>query len=120
MDDDARKAEVKENVLRRDGYRCVLHRFQGGWSTEIVDGQLAIYRVPPCGGPLDFGHRRHAGSGGAYVEANGNVLCRVHNGWAEDEPAAARAVGGETPWWIVVREGDPEWESLGRKAAGVR
>lgn len=116
-EDDERKAAVREALFARDGRRCVVSRFTH--VGEVVDGQVVVTWLPPCRGQLTFGHRRHASAGGAYIVANGNTLCAGHNGWMEDHPHQARALGGETPWWLVVREGDPEWEQLGRKAAGV-
>lgn len=123
-----RQAEVRAAVFHRDGQRCVLASHVGQIVRDRivvkVDGELRpvdqITEVPRCYGRLTFGHRRHASAGGAYVSENGITLCVGHNGWCEDEPDAARALGGETPWWLVVREGDPEWEALGRKAQGVR
>lgn len=128
-DDRARQADVREIVFARDGHRCVLDRFQGHtWSdpapvsdaADDLDADVE-YRVPRCSGRLTFGHRRKASAGGAYVAANGWATCVSHQGWIEDQPDAARSLGGETPWWLVLREGDPEWTSLGRKAnVGVR
>jgi hypothetical protein len=117
-DDDARRVEVRERVFWRDGRRCVVRQYAE--VSEWVDGELIRTVLPPCSGPLTFAHRRHASSGGAYVEANGNTMCAGHNGYMEDHPHVARILGGETPWWLVVREGDPEWDQLGRKAQGVR
>lgn len=119
------EAIEREKVFARDGHRCVL----AVWVREPVpfdpapdpdDLDHASLVVPNCYGPLTFGHRRHASAGGAYIADNGNTLCLGHNRWCEDEPDAARALGGANPGWLVVREGDPEWHQLGRKAAGVR
>lgn len=115
--DAERQRDEKLAVLTRDRYRCVVEPWAG---TDQQEPGVGPYRVPECGGPLDFGHRRFAGQGGAYVAANGHAVCRQHNQWCQDAKPHARALGGETPWWLVVVEGDPEWESLGRKAAGVR
>lgn len=119
------EAQVREAVFARDGHRCVLQV----WVGEPVPHDAPLdpddldadwfATVPGCYGPLTFGHRRHASAGGAYITENGNALCLGHNRWCEDEPDAARALGQETPWWLVVREGDPEWHLLGRKANGV-
>lgn len=124
-----RQAEVRAEVFQRDGHRCVVEPYVGRvirdrTVVKIASGELQAtvveHVVPACYGRLTFGHRRHASAGGAYVAANGHALCLGHNGWAEMEPDAARALGGETPWFLVVREGDPEWDQLGRKAQGVR
>lgn len=116
-DDDERRAEEKRRVLTRDRYRCVVEPWAGTIQHEPGVGD---FTVPVCGGPLDFGHRRFASSGGAYVAANGRTVCRQHNAWCSDAKYHARALGGETPEWLVVIEGDAEWNALGRKAAGVR
>ena len=63
-----------------------------------------------CGGELTYHHLRKASAGGAYSVENGATLCVDHNGWVEDNPIAARRLE------LVVREGDPGWESLGRRA----
>lgn len=116
-------------MFQRDGHRCVVagqvgQEIRDRTVVKVANGELeaavVVYVVPACYGRLTFGHRRHASAGGAYVTENGNALCVGHNGWCEMEPDAARALGGETPWWLVVREGDPEWDQLGRKAQGVR
>lgn len=91
------RAAVRENVFARDGYRCVL------------DGKAA---PDSCSGRLTFHHRRKASAGGAYVEENGLSLCEGHNGAVEDHPDLARLLYGD---WLVVREGDDEWEQLGER-----
>lgn len=120
------EAEVREVVFARDGHRCVLQPWVGEPvphdvppDPDDLDGHWYA-TVPGCYGPLTFHHRRKASSGGAYTPANGLTACLGHNRWIEDEPDAARALGGETPWWLVVTEGDAEWTQLGRKASGVR
>lgn len=113
---------VRQVVFRRDGHRCVLDKFAGTavyeWVTldSTVGPRLITYEIPACSGRLEFGHRRKASAGGAYVPANGWATCSAHNQWVENQPDAARAVGGETPWWLCVREGDPDWDQLGRRA----
>jgi hypothetical protein len=91
---------IRHAVFARDGYRCVLAAHQ---TTTTL-----------CGGDLTFGHRRKSGAGGAYTVENGLAQCAVHNGHIEDEPRLYRDLFGD---WLVVREGDPEWEQLGQRAA---
>lgn len=91
------EAEVRRTVLTRDG-RCLLG--------DVAD-------LPPCHGMLTFHHRRKASDQGAYVVANGATLCLFHNGWIEDNPTDARALTVVPA--LVVRQGDPEWEQLGRR-----
>lgn len=85
---------VRQQVFARDGWRCQL---SSDW----------------CHGPLTPHHRRKANSRGAYVEANLVTLCAGHNDDIEDLPAYYRQTFGT---WLVVREGDPEWEALGERA----
>lgn len=56
-------------------------------------------------------HLRKTGQGGSKINpANMVACCNPCNGWIEDEPELARALG------LVIREGDPSWEALGRRA----
>lgn len=96
---------VREAVFARDRHTCCLADLVG---VEIVPGIV----VPRCRGLLTFHHRRKANATGAYVEANGATACLGHNGWIEDEPDAVREVRPD----LVVREGDDEWFSLGKRA----
>lgn len=66
-----------------------------------------------CGGGLTFHHRRKAGASGAYTVENGAAVCLFHNGWIEDNPNQARILFRH----LVVREGDPEWDSLSARLA---
>lgn len=101
---------VRDAVFARDGHTCRL-RAQVGVFVTVDDARLVV-EIPRCLGPLSFHHRRKASASGAYVEANGAALCVGHNRFVEDEPEVAVAVDP----FLVVREGDPEWESLGRRS----
>jgi hypothetical protein len=94
-------ALARRLVFERDGHRCVV----GGQGREhtVAGG---------CVGGLTFHHRRKRSAQGADTVDNGATLCLGHNQWIEDNPAAARL---NFPA-LVVREGDPEWEQLGRRA----
>ena len=72
--------------------------------------RLGWHQDSECTGPLTVHHLRKAGAGGAYVVDNLVTLCAGHNTWVEDNPNEATMLG------LVVREGDPGWESLGRRA----
>lgn len=89
------EAHVREQVFARDR-GCVL---------RMVEGSA-------CYGHMTPHHRRKAGAGGAYSMKNLVTLCVHHNGAVEDEPDYYRT---KFPF-LVVREGDEEWESLGRRA----
>lgn len=65
-----------------------------------------------CFGPMTPHHRRKASSGGAYSMANLITICSTGNSDIEDRPAYYR----ERHPFLVVRESDPEFESLGRRA----
>lgn len=79
------------------------------------DGRCVLFSSLCRGGPT-FHHRRKAGAGGAYVEANGTRLCEFHNGHIEDHPEMYVGDGPLAYLRLVVREGDSEWEQLGRRA----
>lgn len=102
---------VREAVFARDGHRCLLRDHVDTW-VRVDDGRLVV-EVPRCWGPLTFHHRRKASAQGAYSEANGATLCAGHNRFVEDEPDAVVELMPS----LVVREGHPEWEQLGRRAA---
>lgn len=106
---DPSEREVREAVFARDGYRCQLRDFMREQRTLGA----RVVEVPLCYGGLTYHHRRKAGAQGAYTLANGATLCVEHNYWVEDEPEATKLVLPS----LVVREADPEWEQLGRRAA---
>ena len=108
---DADERAEREAVFASDSHRCRLRDHVGVFVP--VDGPRLVVEVPDCWGPLTFQHRRKASAQGAYVRANGATLCAGHNRWVENEPDAAV----ELDPYLVVREGDPEWEQLGRRAA---
>lgn len=90
---------IREAVFERDGWQCAM-----------ANGLFY------CDGPLTYHHRRKASSGGAYSIANGMTLCLHHNGQVEDEPWAFGDLA-KNGRQVVVREGDAEWDELGRRAA---
>jgi hypothetical protein len=113
-------ADLRDRVLARDGHRCVLAPWAGrvildgsAGSVDVDDldapGTLMIFTVPRCWGRLGISLRRSLSAGGAEVAPNAHAACGAHRRWIEDEPDLARELGGETPWWLVVRSGDPEW-----------
>lgn len=73
---------------------------------------LRAQGVDVCTGRATCWHeRRKRSSAGSTVNQENLVAsCSRCNGAIEDEPAAARRAG------LVAREGDPGWESLGRRA----
>lgn len=108
LSDDERT--VREAVFARDGHRCVMRDHAG----SFVNGEgNVVTPVPRCWGQLSFHHRRKAGAQGAYTVENGATLCIGHNVWVEDHPDAAEALDPS----LVIREGHPDWERLGRRAA---
>lgn len=67
-----------------------------------------------CSGGVEGLHeRRKRSSGGSLVTAANLIpACNWCNGWVEDHPTEAHELE------LVVREGDPEWAELGRRAEG--
>lgn len=123
-DDSVRQASVRAEVFARDGNRCVVEQFKGTRQSVTIGNRsrspvltLPDITLPACRGQLTFGHRRHAGAGGAYVTANGACVCEGCNEHCANNADDMRAIFGTR---LIVREGDPEWDELGRKANGVR
>lgn len=76
-----------------------------------VQGQACEVQSEVCTGRATTLHekRKRSSNGSIINPANLVAICDRCNSWAECEPLKARRAG-----W-VVREGDPEWEFLGRK-----
>lgn len=75
----------------------------------VVAGELWIDGPHECSGPLVLHHRRKASAGGGYTERCLVVTCSQANLDIENEPAFVRSAYP----WLVVREGDREWDELG-------
>lgn len=78
--------------------------------------ELARAGVVVPGGCSGLGglHERRKRSSAGSVEHAPNLIpcCNQANGlFIEDQPARARELVGT---WLVLREGDPEWEQCGR------
>lgn len=95
------EADLKQELLRRDG-GCIARLIQGQTVAYTVGGADTTM-IPLCLGPLDKHEliKRSAWRNGATVDTNCVILCRRHNGWVEDEPNAARALG------LSLRRGPP-------------
>lgn len=76
----------------------------------ILEG-AGITDAPTCRKKIEGLHeRRKRSSGGSLVNpANLIPSCNPCNGFIEDEPDICHELG------LVVREGDSEWEALGRR-----
>lgn len=72
------RRKVRTEVFERDGYVCALVRLKQGHR---------------CLGGLTPHHLRKASAGGSYTADNLLTLCAFGNGWVEDNPAEARALG---------------------------
>jgi len=100
-----RKAEreaaepVVQAVYSRDGHECVLAQHD---NRELCMGRLTPH------------HLRKAGQGGQWLPSNLVTLCARHNGWVEDHPHMAHALG------LVIRTGETTadaWAAMRR--AGI-
>lgn len=101
-EDAERRRLVRREVFRRDR-GCQLRDLPGAGDC--------------FGGPTPH-HRRKASSVGAYTVENLVELCVGHNSRLETDADLAELVRRERPH-LIVREGDPEWEQLGRRASGT-
>lgn len=84
-----RRAEVREAVFRRDGYRCRLADVEG---------------AGPCFGRLEMHERRKASQlTDSYTVENGAALCSSHNARLESDADLARLA---RTLGLVLRRGD--------------
>jgi hypothetical protein len=100
---------------RRD---AIPERHAVRWAVFERDGHCLLDRRTSyggsCYGPPTFHHLRKEGQGGAYTAENGVTLCAHHNGWVENYPEVAYAIG------LVLKAGDPPelaWSRL--RTAGL-
>ncbi len=72
---------------------------------------LAAEGITGCTGRAQHWHerRKRSSAGSILNRANLVASCDVCNSLIEDHPLEARRAG------LVAREGDPDWESLGRR-----
>lgn len=101
-----RAAEHDAYTDARDELRMAHPECQLGAAIATVDPGHRCRRVYE--GPH---HLRKTGQGGAAtLLANMLSACNPCNDWVEDHPTLATSLG------LVVTEGDPRWEQLGRRA----
>lgn len=100
------RADEQAYRAAKDTLRGTHPECQLGDLIATVDGRhrcRGVYQGPH--------HLRKTGQGGSMVLLD-NMLSSCHpcNEWVENNPAAALELG------LVVVEGDPRWEQLGRRA----
>jgi len=68
-----------------------------------------------CTGKLEGLHERRKRSAGGSLLNHANLIpaCNRCNGHIEDQPGEVRLLTGTA---LVLREGDPEWELMGRRS----
>jgi hypothetical protein len=71
-----------------------------------------------CKGGIEGLHERRKRSAGGSLTNDDNLVpaCNYCNGWIEDNPDTVRELTGTQ---FVVREGDDEYEALGKRADGM-
>lgn len=74
-----RRRKVRAAVFERDGNVCLMVALKPG---HVCHGT-----------PLTVHHLKKASQGGTYTEDNLVTLCAYANGFVEDYPAEARALG---------------------------
>ena len=94
-----------EQTLRDEVWAAVLLRDQHC----LLAGRVAD--AGRCRGRLTPHHLRKAGQGGRWVPNNIVVLCAGHNGWVEDYPRTAWALG------LVIRAGETAQQAWARMRA---
>lgn len=80
-----------------------------------IGPHLAAAGVPVhCTGAVGGLHerRKRSSAGSTTITENLIPACNWCNGWIEDNPEAARGLFGT---WLVLREGDEAWDSVGRR-----
>jgi len=97
-----RRAAIEAMVA--DGVGCLI-------CPVLVEAGVPTER---CAGIQGLHERRKRSAGGSLLNPQNLIpACNWSNGWIEDNPAAARELFGSA---LVVREGDSEFESLGRRS----
>lgn len=101
----SRVALVRELVAA--GVRCEIGHV-------VAAAGIAPFR---CTGRIGGIHERRKRSSSGSVSIGRNLIpaCNWCNGWVEDNAGPARDLFGS---WLVLREGDPEWEALGIRSEG--
>lgn len=88
-----------------------------GVRCEVCPELLALGIPVRCTGLSGLHERRKRSSAGATDVARNLIptCSAVNGGFIEDHPAAARALGD----WLVIRQGDPEWDSFVKRVDPV-
>lgn len=93
--------------LRAQGVGCLV-------CPALIEAGIAIQ----CSGAIEGIHERRKRSAGGSLINPANLIpaCNRGNGFVEDECGMIRRLTGDR---LIVREGDPEWESLGARNDGI-
>ena len=108
-----KRSSKRQSVMTNDRVPLIQALVEAGYGCEIcpVLEYHGCDDFNHCTGKIDGLHElRKRSAGGSLVNRNNLVpACNYGNGWIEDNPLLAHEFG------LVVREGDPEWERLGKR-----
>ena len=98
------RAEIREEVFKRDGRKCLFSGYVESFlsfpespADLVVELEGCLLIGLRCFGELSVHHVIKSSAGGPYRADNLITLCHRHNGFAEEHPALAAAMG------LVVR-----------------
>lgn len=107
------RSSERSRVMKEDRIPLITALVEAGFSCEI--GPVLEHHGHPdsrhCRHKIEGLHELRKRSAGGSLVNRQNLIpaCNYCNGWVEDNPATAHE------WGLVVREGDPEWERLGKR-----
>lgn len=114
-----RQVSKKKRAQKRSRAALVRWLVAEGVRCEVCPELARVGIVIPggCSGFSEI-HERRKQSGAGSMEVAGNLLpiCRMANGWIEDQAGTVRERFAP---WLVLREKDPEWHEYGRRADPV-
>ena len=111
----APRSAARQRQMSEERVPAVVEAVMSGRRCELGPVLQAAGLDPGCVGRIGGFHERRKSSAGGSRSNPANLLaaCNRCNGWIEDHPFVVRAATGDA---LVVREGDPEWTALGRRA----
>lgn len=107
------RSAQRSKVMKEDRVPLITALIEAGFSCEIspVLEHYGCDDSKHCRGKIEGLHELRKRSAGGSLVNRQNLIpaCNWCNSWVEDNPLLAHE------WGLVVREGDPEWERLGKR-----